>query len=397
MSRRLISLLAATTLLLAVVVPSAVATSTWTARMGSYGVATLRVGSPDRLSLSVKGFRASATYVVTLRRGGCRSDGTLVLAARVTTSGLGSAARTLTLTSAQKRLATLPLAIRFGSKCASFSAPTPSPRPTPTGGGLARLKHVFVVVMENEEASSIIGNPAAPYINNLAATHGLATDYTAVAHPSEPNYLALWSGSTQGVTDDGIYNFSAGVTLGDQIEASGRAWHVAAQNVPQSCYTGATASGGEDGSGTYARKHEPAISWTSVARNPTRCANIVDFTQFDPDLGNYWFIVPNLCNDMHDCSIATGDAFLARFLPKILASAAYADGGLIVLTWDEGSSRTGGGGKVATIVLSPLGKAGFSSAITHSHYSVVRTIEDAWSMPCLAHACGANNLSEFFR
>jgi Phosphoesterase family. len=397
MTRRLASLLAATALLSLVLAPSADATTTWTARMGSYGVATLRTGSSDRLSFSFTNFRASAGYVVILRRGSCRSDGTLVLAARVTTSGLGSAVRTLTLTRAQKRLATLPLAIRFGSKCASFSAPTPSPSPTPTGGGLASVKHVFVILMENEEASSIIGNAAAPYINSLAATHGLATNYTAVAHPSEPNYLALWSGSTQGVTDDGVYNFGSGTTLADQIEASGRSWHVAAQNVRQSCYTGASASGGEDGTGTYARKHEPAISWTSVARNPARCANIVDFTHFDPNLGNYWFIAPNMCNDMHDCSIATGDAFLASFMPKILASAAYADGGLIVLTWDEGSSRTGGGGKVVTIVLSPLGKAGFSSATAHTHYSLVRTIEDAWSMPCLAHACSANNLSEFFK
>jgi hypothetical protein len=254
-----------------------------------------------------------------------------------------------------------------------------------------------VILMENQEETAIVGNAAAPYINSLATSYGLATNYTAVAHPSEPNYLALWSGSTQGVTDDGVYNFSSGTTLGDQIEASGRSWHVAAQNVPSGCYTGATASGGEDGPGTYARKHEPAISWTGVSHNPSRCANIVDFSHFDPNLGNYWFIAPNLCNDMHDCSIATGDAFLASFVPRILGSPAYADGGVIVLTWDEGSTGTGGGGRIATIVLSPLAKSNFSSATAHTHYSLVRTIEDAWGMPCLANACTANNLAEFFK
>jgi len=251
--------------------------------------------------------------------------------------------------------------------------------------------------MENEEATSIIGNASAPYINGLARTYGLATNYTAVSHPSEPNYLALWSGSTQGVTDDGVHNLSSGTTLADQIETAGRSWHVAAQNVPLGCSTAATASGGEDGSGNYARKHEPAISWTSVSGNPVRCANITDFSHFDPNVGNYWFIAPNLCNDMHDCSIATGDAYLATFIPKILSSAAFADGGVLFLTWDEGSSGTGGGGKVVTIVVSPLGKPAFSSATAHTHYSLVRTVEDSWAMPCLANACTANSLAEFFK
>ena len=76
---------------------------------------------------------------------------------------------------------------------------------------------------------------------------------------------------------------------------------------------------------------------------------------------------------------------------------AFADGGVIFLTWDEGSTSTGGGGKVVTIVISPLAKPGFSSATAHNHYSLVRTIEDGWGMPCLVNACSANNLSEFFR
>jgi hypothetical protein len=278
-------------------------------------------------------------------------------------------------------------------------AATPAPTPTPTTSSepstLPNFAHVFVVLMENEESTAIIGNSAAPYINGLANQYGEASNYTAVSHPSEPNYLALWSGSTQGVTDDGIYNFSAGATLADQIEAAGRTWHVAAQNVPLGCYAGATASNGADGSGVYARKHEPAISWTSVSGNATRCANITDFSHFDPTVGSFWFIVPNLCNDMHDCSIATGDTFLKGFMPKILTSTAFANS-VVILTWDEGTTATGGGGKVATIVMSPLGKPGFVSSTSHSHYSLVRTIENAWGMPCLANACSANDLREFF-
>ena len=198
------------------------------------------------------------------------------------------------------------------------AAPTPTTAPTPTPTlppTIPNFGHVFVILMENEEATAIIGNSQAPYINSLANTYGLATNYAAVAHPSEPNYLALWSGSTQGVTDDAVYNFSSGTTIADQIETAGKSWHVAAENVPLPCSTVATASNGEDGTGNYARKHEPAISWTSVSGNATRCASITDFTHFDPNLGNYWFVVPNMCHDMHDCSIATGDSFLQGFMP----------------------------------------------------------------------------------
>jgi len=285
--------------------------------------------------------------------------------------------------------------------------PTAAPKPTATPQAtlittpaatlptLPNFGHVFVILMENEESTSIIGNSSAPYINDLASRYGLATNDTAVSHPSEPNYLAIWSGSTQGVTDDGVYNFSSGSTLADQIEASGRSWHMAAQNVPLGCYTGATASGGEDGAGTYARKHEPAISWTSVSGHPTRCARITDFSHFDPTLGNFWFITPNLCNDMHDCSIATGDTFLKGFMPKILSSSVFASS-LVVLTWDEGSTSLGGGGRIATVVISPLGKPAYRSATAHDHYSLLRTVEAAWGLPCLANACTANDLREFF-
>jgi hypothetical protein len=276
------------------------------------------------------------------------------------------------------------------------SGATPGAASAPPAGSIPEFAHVFVVVMENKEAGAIIGSPQAPYINGLARRYGLATDYRAVAHPSEPNYLALWSGSTQGVGNDGIHDFGSGATLADQLEAAGRSWHVAAENVPPGCYTGATASGGADGVGTYARKHEPAISWTSVSGDPQRCARITDLSHFNPDLGNLWFIAPNLCHDMHDCSIATGDAFLKAWLPRILDSPAFADG-VVFLTWDEGTTSAGGGGRVATIVISPLAKAGLTSAVPHTHYSLLRTIEEGFGLPCLAHACDANDLREFFR
>ncbi|HLX35862.1 MAG TPA: alkaline phosphatase family protein [Candidatus Limnocylindrales bacterium] len=268
--------------------------------------------------------------------------------------------------------------------------------PAPDSATVPRVAHVFVIVMENKEYGSIVGSSAAPYINSLIARYGLATNYDAVAHPSEPNYFALWAGTTRGVTTDGTYNFTSGATLASQLESKGLSWHVAAENVPLGCYKGSTASGGEDGPGTYARKHEPAISWTAVSGSSTRCSRITDFSHFNPNSGSFWLIVPNLCNDMHDCSVAHGDAFLKGFLPKILTSAAFTNG-VVLLTWDEGTTSTGGGGHVATLVISPLAKTGYRSATSHNHYSLLHTAEELLGLGCIADACSANDLRELFR
>jgi len=270
-----------------------------------------------------------------------------------------------------------------------------SPAVAAAAATVPHFKHIYVIVMENRESGSIIGNSTAPYINSLVARYGLATNYRAVAHPSEPNYLALFSGSTQGVTDDGVHDL-ARQNLASQLEAAGKTWRVFAQNVPPGCFKGAVAQNGRDGAGSYARKHEPAVSFKSVYGRPASCRKIQDFTAFAPSAADFELIVPNLCNDMHDCSTATGDAFLKTFIPRLLRSPSM-KGSVLFLTWDEGTSKLGGGGKVATVVIGPTVKRGFRSAIPHSHYSLVRTVEAAWGLPCINRACFANTLREFFR
>lgn len=270
------------------------------------------------------------------------------------------------------------------------AAPTPSPT-----RGLPAFNHVYTIVMENLEYGDIVGSASAPYINSLIEQYGLATNYTAISHPSLPNYIALFSGSTQGITDDGVYDLAAR-NIADQIQDGGRTWKMFAQNVPLNCYTGGAASGGADGPGMYVRKHEPAISFTNISGNPSRCANIADFTHFDPAAAHYEFIAPNSCNDMHDCPIETGDSFLKDFVPRILNNPAWQQGGVLFLTWDEGTSDEGGGGHVATIVIAKNVPPGFKSATAHNHYSLLRTIEDAWGLGCLANTCSANNMAEFF-
>ena len=235
-----------------------------------------------------------------------------------------------------------------------------------------------------------------PYLYGLGTTYGRADAYEAVTHPSLPNYLAFWSGSTQGVTDDGTHNLSA-ANLSSQMAAAGRSWRTYAQNYPGGggCQTASSYSGGVDGpgvAGTYVRKHNPAMSFTSVSTNPVECANIQPLASFDPSV-DVAFVVPNLCNDAHDCSLATADAFLKGFVPLVTGSASWAHT-LLVISFDEGTSDIGGGGRVFTVVARP-GLSGVVSTTQHDHYSLLRTIEDLNGLGCLGNACSANTLSEF--
>jgi hypothetical protein len=270
-------------------------------------------------------------------------------------------------------------------------APTPTPGPTPVGGA---IRHVVVVWMENTEATGVTAS-SMPYLYGLAGTYGRADAYYGVTHPSLPNYLAFWSGSTQGVTDDADYDLP-GPSLSSQMSAAGRSWRTYAQDYPAGagCHTASTYSGGVDGpgvAGTYARKHDPAMSFTSVSGTGD-CADIQPLSAFDPGV-DLSFVVPNLCNDMHDCSPATGDAFLSAFLPSVFAAADWAHT-LLVVTFDEGSTNTNGGGRVFTLV-ARAGLSGVVSTARHDHYGLLRTIEDVFGLPCLGAACSAAPLAEF--
>jgi len=259
-----------------------------------------------------------------------------------------------------------------------------------------RLDHVFVVVMENHAYDEIIGNPAAPFINRLASTYGLATNYEAVSHPSLPNYLALIGGSTFGITDDAgpdVHMLGA-PNIVDRIEGSGRTWKAYMESMPSNCVPANV--------GEYAVRHDPFVYFTDIRNDPARCQRVVPYTQLSDDLRsasttpNFVWITPNVCNDMHDCSITTGDRWLADNLPTILNSAAFRrHRSLLVLTWDEddGSQHN----QVATLVIDKHEPDGFQSATPYTHYSLARTIEDLWHLaPLTANDATATPLSAFY-
>jgi hypothetical protein len=251
----------------------------------------------------------------------------------------------------------------------------PSPVTTLRGGPPA---HIAVIVMENEEYGDIIGSRQTPFINALARRYALARSMYAITHPSLPNYLALTGGSTFGINSDCTdCRVPSATSLADQLSGADLSWKAYMENLPHACYRGA-------GAGEYAKKHDPFMYYGRVAQNPAQCAHVVPLTELVGDersrrVPRFAWITPNLCHDMHDCAPVQGDAFLARFVPPLLA--ALGPRGLLVLTWDEGATddgccRLAAGGHIVTILAGPLAAAGARLAAPVDQYSVLQAIED---------------------
>jgi phosphatidylinositol-3-phosphatase len=270
-----------------------------------------------------------------------------------------------------------------------------SPGASPSTSVVPSFSAVWIIVLENTDYRDVVGDAEMPYLNGLIDHYGLAEAYSGVGRPSQPNYLALFSGSTQGVRDNDEHDIDA-PTIADAIEASGRTWREYAENVPPDCFKGASATGGRDGSGEYRRKHAPAISFMSISGDATRCSFIEDMTAFRPGAADYSLIIPNMCHDAHDCPRKQADAWLAAHVPAILDSEAFRNGGALFVTFDEDRGDSPGGGHVATVVASPLVAAGTRSSARYDHYSLLRTIEDAWGLDCLARACDAQPMRDLF-
>jgi hypothetical protein len=274
---------------------------------------------------------------------------------------------------------------------------TPLPAASPFGsaaaGGQPVFGHAYLIVLENHGYDTVVKGSQMPYLKGLIARGALATNYEAVARPSQPNYIALFAGDTFGIDDSNNHDMDAD-NLADQLEAKGRTWSVSAENYPGNCFRGATASGGRDGNGTYARKHNPAISFLSISRNPARCAHIHDLTAFDPADADVQMIIPNLCNDAHDCPLSTADQWLSRIVPKILDSATFKKDGVLFVTFDEAESRQEN--HVPLVAVGPAIRPGTTYPDNANHYALLRTLEDNWGLGCLARACRSSNLGGLF-
>lgn len=239
------------------------------------------------------------------------------------------------------------------------------------------LDHVIVVVMENHSYDEV---RTLPYIATLLATYTSFSQSYAVTHPSEPNYLALWAASTMGTSNDNCPPTGSPYTvanLGSACQAAGRTWKSYCENLPS---VGSTACTSLDG--LYARKHQPCPDFSNLSHtdeNPYAQLAVDIAAGTLPALA---FVVPNLCDDMHDCSTSTGDAWLAANLPLMIT--AVGPRGLVILTWDEDDG--GSGNHILTVFAGPAVKAGYVSSTSLSHYTVVRTICDALGLAPFGNA-----------
>ena len=266
-----------------------------------------------------------------------------------------------------------------GTSAAGGDAPPPAvqQRTTPSAGS-----HVVVVVMENKEEGRVLGTPGAPFLTRLARRGGVAAESYGVTHPSLPNYIALVSGSTQGITDNCTGCTANAPNLAGQLEETGGTWGAYLEGLPRARPASV---------GRYAKKHDPFAYDDAIAASRTRCRRRVPLTRLASDvardrLPDFALITPDLCHDTHDCSVRTGDRFLARIVPGLLS--ALGPHGFLVVTYDEGDSDRGccngsHGGRITTVVAGADVRRGAPMARPIDHYGVLGSIEDALAVPRL--------------
>ncbi len=336
----------------------------------------------------------------------------------------------------------------------SLASASQAVSPSPNDRLVPRYRHIFVIVEENKNYEQILDPAMAPNISNLAASYGNATQFFGEVHPSEGNYVALLGGDTFGIHDDDGFSCHPGSTgefctgaaapgyvdhtihaanLGDQLLAAGKSWKGYYESLPAPGALVFTASDPAFDNGTkktalYASKHSGFLNFASVQNDPRRAAHIVGFDQLQRDLAadslpNFALIVPNQCNEMHglhgvnvpaDCDgsnvgplIARGDRVAGELVKELQSSSAWKspDNVAIVITFDEGSGKTRegccavtpdapsnfGGGHIPTIVITNHGPRQISDPTPYNHYSLLRTIQDAFGLrPFLGHAGDAD-------
>ncbi|MBV8498063.1 MAG: acid phosphatase [Candidatus Eremiobacteraeota bacterium] len=241
--------------------------------------------------------------------------------------------------------------------------------------------HVTIVLMENKDYHRVVGNVEAPYLNTTLIPQGaLLRNSHAIGHPSEPNYLALFSGSTQGVDGDQCPLYFTRTNVASELIAAGKTFSGYSESMPRDGYKGCY-------HGLYDRNHNPWVEFKNVPDND----NLV-YRGFPKHVASFVWITPNLCHDTHDCPVDIGDKWLSKNLPPIIAWDKTHDG-LLILTWDEAAPDIDRKNHIATVLVGPMIRPGVTNTENVDHYSVLRTIEKILNVPCINHDCSAPLLS----
>jgi len=309
----------------------------------------------------------------TRRRCAWSSPPVLVLSAGICLSACGEPG---SLARSASALTGSPALTESGPPANHGAAATPLPRssvnqsPNPP-----RVQHVVTVVLENTDYEEAL---AQPFLSQLARNGGLLTNYSAVTHPSQPNYFAMTAGNTFGASNDRVTLNARHV--GDLVEAKGGSWKAYAEQYRGQCDTGTQ-------SGNYVRRHEPFISFQDVQANPARCQRIVNAAQLQVDvaqgtLPNYALYIPDLKNDGHDTGVGRADRWLASTFGPLLHDPRFRQNTLLMVTFDEGQR----GNHVYTVVSGDAVAPGSTSNAPYNHFSLLRTTEQVLGLGNLGQA-----------
>jgi phosphatidylinositol-3-phosphatase len=254
-------------------------------------------------------------------------------------------------------------------------------------GSVPRPDHVLVVVFENKNAEQIIGAPQAPYLTHLARQGADLTDAHGETHPSQPNYLALLSGSTQGVTNDACpQELGAAPTLVSQLRQAGKTFTGYSEGLPAPGFTGCRSPDGQ-----YVRKHNPWVDFTSSP--PTVDAPLAALPADPAALPTVSMVIPDMCHDMHDCPVPTGDAWARDHLDGYVQWA-RTHNSLLIVTFDEDDGRPQN--HIATVLVGPMVRTG-DVPVRADHYTLLRTLEDMYGLPALGAAAHTAPLTGIWR
>jgi len=260
------------------------------------------------------------------------------------------------------------------------------PASTPVAASVPAYDHIVMVMFENHQYSQINGSSSAPYFNSLASQGAKFTQSFGVTHPSQPNYLAMFSGSTQGNTNDNCpLSWGNNNNFAAQLIAAGKTFKQYSEAMPSDGYTGCS-------SGTYRRKHNATPDFTNVpASSNVRFSTFPSSANY-ASLPNISFVTPDMCNDMHDCSVSTGDTWLNN---KMSAYATWAKthNSLLIVTFDEDNGA--GANQIFTVFVGQNVITGsYSESI--NHYNILRTMEASQGLPGINNAASLSPILDVF-
>jgi phosphatidylinositol-3-phosphatase len=287
----------------------------------------------------------------------------------------------------RKRTAVAIAAVALGAVAAVGGSAAQSPQ-------VPRFKRVIVVMFENHGAAQVLADPLATTFRRLGEGYATLENYDAVAHPSLPDYLALVSGYTFGLHSDCTACVFRVPNLADTLAARSLTWRTYVEDIPPNL---------EHVRRPAVKARIPFLYFGDVLSSPRRMRDIVPLSAWERDvradrLPSFSLVIPDLCHDMHNCSVRTGNRWLASFMRPLLRPGELAHT-VVFITFDEAErpDNRGGGGQVPALVVGPLVRPDSLSAEPLDHYSLLRTIEDAWGLPRLGRSATAQPITGIWR